>query len=91
METQLKRKLIYPKNIWNVIFIRPLLFFMYINDLHNAIKFPQTIHYVDDPCLLINEKKNLKSINYWLKTFLLLKCKLNSFKCCKNRGYTFQN
>ena len=31
---------------------------MYINDLHNAIKFPQTIHYVDDPCLLINEKKS---------------------------------
>lgn len=30
----------------------PLLLFMYINDLHNAIMFLQQLHVADDTCVL---------------------------------------
>ena len=30
----------------------PLLFLIYIHDLHNAINFSQSFHFVDDKCLL---------------------------------------
>ena len=39
----------------------PLLFLIYINDLHNAIKFSQLFHFSDDTCL----NKDLKEISFW--------------------------
>ena len=55
----------------------PLLFLIYINDLHNAIKFSQSFHFADDTCLLniqntiskINRSlnKDLKELSFWLK------------------------
>ena len=54
----------------------PLLFLIYINDLHNAIKFSQSFHFADDTCLLniqntiskINRSlnKDLKELSFWL-------------------------
>ena len=44
----------------------PLLFLIYINDLHNSIKYSTTYHFADDTNLLIIGK-SLKSIS----------CKLN--------------
>ena len=54
----------------------PLLFEIYINDIHNAIKFLQPFHFADDTCLLniqntiskINESlnKDLKKLWFWL-------------------------
>ena len=51
-------------------------FLIYINDLHNAIKFSQSFHFVDDTCLLniqnaiskINKilNKDLKELSFWL-------------------------
>ena len=34
----------------------PLLFLLYINDLHEAIYFYSTRHFADDTCLLIKDK-----------------------------------
>ena len=55
----------------------PLLFLIYINDLHNAIKYSTTRHFADDTCLLISNtslkqlKKHLnldlKFLTAWLK------------------------
>ena len=54
----------------------PLLFLIYINDLHNAIKFSQSFHFADDTCLLniqntiskINRSinKSLEELSVWL-------------------------
>ena len=54
----------------------PLLFLIYINDLHNAIKVSQSFHFADDTCQLniqstiskINRSlnKNLKELSFWL-------------------------
>ena len=54
----------------------PLLFLIYINDLHSAIKFSQSFHFADDTCLhniqstfsKINRSlnKNLKELSFWL-------------------------
>ena len=68
----------------------PLLFLIYINDLHNCIKNSKTRHFADDTNLLyISNKKNrnrnitrklntdLKSLNNWL---LSNKISLNSTK-----------
>ena len=51
-------------------------FLIYINDLHNTIKFPQSSHFPDDMCLLnvrntiskINRSlnKDLKELSFWL-------------------------
>ena len=53
-----------------------LLFLIYINDLHNAMKFSQSFHFADDTCLLniqntiskINRSlnKDLKELSFWL-------------------------
>ena len=40
----------------------PLLFLIYINDLHNAIKFSQSFHFADDTCLL-NIQNTISKIN----------------------------
>ena len=48
----------------------PLLFLIYINDLHCAFKYSSTIHFADDTTLLINNKslKQLqKHLNYDLR------------------------
>ena len=39
----------------------PRLFLIYINDLHNTIKFSQLFHFVDDTYL----NKDLKEISFW--------------------------
>ena len=54
----------------------PLLFLIYLNDLHNVIKFSQSFHFADDMCLLniqntiykINRSlnKNLKDLGFLL-------------------------
>ena len=54
----------------------PILFLLYIDDLHNAIKFPSPFHFVDDTCILnkqnsvdkINKTLNevLKELSFWL-------------------------
>ena len=54
----------------------PLLSLIYIIDLHNSIKFPQSFHFVDDTSLLniqntiskINRSLNndLKELSFWL-------------------------
>ena len=48
----------------------PLLFLIYINDLHSAFKYSTTIHFADDTTLIINNKslKQLKKhVNYDLR------------------------
>ena len=40
----------------------PLIFLIYINDLHNAIKFSQSFHFADDTCLLNIQIQLLKLI-----------------------------
>ena len=50
----------------------PLLFLIYINDLHNAIKFSQSFHFADDTCLLNIQNtisKINRSLNKDLKSF----------------------
>ena len=54
----------------------PHLFLIYINDLHNSIKFSQSFHFADDICLLniqntiskINKSlnKDLKELSFWI-------------------------
>ena len=54
----------------------PRLFLTYINDLHNAIKFSQPLHFVDNTCLLNIQSKiskiiknlniDLKELSFWL-------------------------
>ena len=71
-----------------------LLFLIYINDLHNAIKHSQSFHFADGTCLpniqktvsKINKSlsKDLKELSFWLNTN---KIALNSAKT----GYTLQN
>ena len=56
----------------------PPSFLIYIDDLHNAIKFSQSFHFVDDTCLLniqnavskINRSLNmdLKDLSFLLNT-----------------------
>ena len=48
----------------------PLLFLIYINDLHNAIKFSKVYHFADDTNLLqieISPRKMQKQVNLDLK------------------------
>ena len=48
----------------------PLLFLIYINDLHNATKFSLSFHFADDTCLLNIQNiicKVNKSLNKNLK------------------------
>ena len=56
--------------------LRPLLFLIYINDLHYAMRFSQSFHFVDDTCPLNIQKtiskinrnlnKDLKELSFWL-------------------------
>ena len=56
----------------------PLLFLIYINDLHNCIKYSRTYHFVDDTNIFHSEKslyplankvnQNLKNPLQWLKS-----------------------
>ena len=58
----------------------PLLFLIYINDLHNAIKYSKVYHFADDTNLLNigkSPKKMQKQINLDLKS---LYSKQNLFK-----------
>ena len=59
----------------------PLLFLIYVNDLHNVIKFSQSFHVADDMCLL-NIQNTISKINRSLN-----KIALNVAKA----GYTLQN
>ena len=51
------------------------LFLIYINDLHNAIKFSQSFHFGDDTCLLNIQKTISKSKQELERTFIVAKCK----------------
>ena len=65
----------------------PLLFLIYINDLHNAIKYSTVRHFADDTNLLINNKSpkqlqkrlnlDLRNLSKWLKANMI---SLNSSK-----------
>ena len=56
----------------------PLLFLLYINDLHNSISFSSPFHFADDTGLLnikdsmcaINKtlNKDLRELSFWLNT-----------------------
>ena len=73
----------------------PLLCLIYINGLHNAIKFSHSFHVADDTCLLniqntiskINGSLNndLKELSYWLNAHKI------ALTVAKNRVYTLQN
>ena len=73
----------------------PVLILIYINDLHNGIKFSKPFHFADDTCLLNIQntisKINTKSKQGLERTVILAKCKKDSIKCCKDRVYTLQN
>ena len=42
----------------------PLLFLLYINDLNKALKYCNTLHFADDTCLLLKNKKLKKMRKY---------------------------
>ena len=56
--------------------VGPLLFLLYINDLHNSVRFPSPFHFADDTGLLniqgsiraINKTLNndLRELSFWL-------------------------
>ena len=56
----------------------PLLFLIYINDLHKALSFATPFHYADDTCLILSNKSlkvinrkinhDLKNITEWLRS-----------------------
>ena len=58
--------------------LRPLIFLIYVNDLHNAIKFSQSFHFADDTCLL-NIQNTISKISrsLWLNAN---KIKINNTK-----------
>ena len=57
----------------------PLLFLIYINDLHNCIKYSRTYHFADDTNMLYSDKslytlankvnRDLKNLSQWLKAY----------------------
>ena len=51
----------------------PLLFLLYINDLHQAFKYSTTIHFADDTTLLVNNK-SLKQLKKHLNLDLRFLC-----------------
>ena len=73
----------------NQFWARPLLFLIYINDLHNAIKFSKQLHFADDLCLL-NIKSKISKINKSLNKDLkeLLSLWLNANKIALNVAKT---
>ena len=58
--------------------LRPIIFLIYVNDLHNAIKFSQSFHFADDTCLL-NIQNTISKISrsLWLNAN---KIKINNTK-----------
>ena len=73
----------------------PLLFLIYINDLHKAIKFSKTRHFADDTNLLIenNSLKQLKKhLNYDLRKLVnWLKANKISLNCSKTELIIFRH
>ena len=73
----------------------PLLFLIYINDLHKAIKFSKTRHFADDTNLLIenNSLKQLKKqLNYDLRQLCnWLKANKISLNCSKTELIVFRH
>ena len=73
----------------------PLLFLIYINDLHQAIKFCKTRHFADDTNLLINNsslKQIKKDLNYDLRQLCnWLKANKISLNCSKTELIIFRN
>ena len=66
----------------------PLLFLIYINDLHVAIKYSKTYHFADDTNLL-NKNKSLKQLKKHLNLDLRSLCKwLKSNKISLNASKT---
>ena len=73
----------------------PLLFLIYTNDVHYAIKFSQPFHFADDTCLLnmqntiskINRSlnKDLEKRSFWLNSNKI------ALHFAKNGGCTLQN
>ena len=53
----------------------PLLFLMYVNDLHNSIKYCKVRHFADDTNLLIISNKSPKSIQNYINFDLKNLCK----------------
>ena len=92
----------YDSNLRNIDFgvpqgsvLGPLLFLIYINDLHKAIKFCVTRHFADDTNLLIynNSLKQLqKDLNYDLKQLCnWLKSNKISLNCSKTELAIFRH
>ena len=73
----------------------PLLFLIYINDLHKAIKFSKTRHFADDTNLLINNsslKQIKKDLNYDLRQLCKwLKANKISLNCRKTELIIFRH
>ena len=75
MDLTLKHKVFNVECLRGLFWV-PFFFLIYINDLHNAIKFSQSFHFADDTCLLniqntiskINRSlnKDLKELSFWL-------------------------
>ena len=92
----------FDSNVTNVDFgvpqgsvLGPLLFLIYINDLHKAIKYSKTRHFADDTCLLI-KNDSLKQLNKHLNIDLRLLCnwlKANkiSLNCSKTELIVFRH
>ena len=73
----------------------PLLFLIYINDLHQAIKYSKTRHFADDTNLLINNnslKQLKKHLNMDLKQLCnWLKANKISLNCSKTEYMIFRH
>ena len=73
----------------------PLLFLIYINDLHKLIKYCNVRHFADDTNLLIsnNSPKQLqKYLNFDLKNLKVVSCKwLRANKISLNASKTEQS
>ena len=72
----------------------PLLFLIYINDMHNAVKHSIVHHFADDTNLLCSDRNPAllrKKMNEDLKLlFEWLMRQSTLSKCFKNRVYNFQ-
>ena len=73
----------------------PLLFLIYINDLHHAIKYSKTRHFADDTNLLINNnslKQLKKRLNFDLRQLSnWLKANKISLNCSKTEYIIFRH